>query len=287
MTLTEVDYRAPGAGPEFDRSLRRTGFAVLRNPPIDPTLVPTIYHEWLAFLDSDAKLAYAMDSGRVDGYLAPPPPGPINRDRKELFHIYRDGRYPAEVSPAGMRYFRQAHELARTLLGWLDLHGDPQVTRRFPMPTAGMIDGSEATVLRVQRYLPQPAGTPGGVPRALAHTDINLVTLLPTPSRPGLQILVDDEWTDVCAEPGSLVVQVGEMLEAVSGGAYPAALHQVMPEPSGAGDSRISMPLFVHPADHVRILPDRTAGQFRHDRLAELRAQNWVAVAGGSAATAA
>lgn len=284
MFLEEVDFRAEDAGSRFNRSLQGSGFAVLHNHPIDRELTATIYREWSAFFDTDAKLKYEMDHDRVDGYLPPPPAVGTVRDRKELFHVYPGGRYPTEVSDAALQYFREARRLAGVLLHWIDSCADPDVTARFPVPAARMAENSEATVLRVQRYLPRPAGSPADAPWALAHTDINLLTILPTPSGPGLQVLADDTWTDVRAEPGSLVINAGEMLETVSEGAYPAALHRVVADPERADESRMSMPLFVHPADDVRVRPDQTAAQFRFSRLTELRAQNWAVVVGGASA---
>jgi hypothetical protein len=65
MTAQTTDYAASDAAEAFEDSLRSSGMAVLRNPPIDHGLVATIYQEWNDFFDSDAKVGYlAHDRSR-------------------------------------------------------------------------------------------------------------------------------------------------------------------------------------------------------------------------------
>ena len=45
------------------------------------------------------------------------------------------------------------------------------------------------------------------------HTDYGMLTLLLTDGTPGLQILQGEAWVDVEAVPGSLIVNLGDMLE--------------------------------------------------------------------------
>jgi len=57
MKVEVVDFRSPDAPKAFTRSLRHTGFAVLVNHPLPQSLVQQIYDEWLAFFESDARVA--------------------------------------------------------------------------------------------------------------------------------------------------------------------------------------------------------------------------------------
>ena len=75
MALRAVDYAVSDAGQAFERSLRETGVAILRHPPIDPGLITAIYREWHEFFQNDAKLDYLADGDRIDGYFPPLPPG--------------------------------------------------------------------------------------------------------------------------------------------------------------------------------------------------------------------
>jgi isopenicillin N synthase-like dioxygenase len=188
------------------------------------------------------------------------------------------------VSAAGRDYATAARTLAEELLGWLDQRARTDVVSWFPRPLADLVNGAEATVLRIQRYLPSPEASPG-VPRGLPHTDINMLTLLSAPSGPGLQASLGGRWVDVPADPGSLIVQAGEMLQAVSSGVYPAVLHRVAGGSRAVGigaASRMSMPLFVHAVDSAIVSAGCAAAEFRERRLAELRDRGWEAVPGGS-----
>ena len=73
-------------------------------------------------------------------------------------------------------------------------------------------------------------------------------------------------------DPGSLAVNAGEMLDLASRGYYPATTHRVVnPTGAGARRPRMSLPLFLHPADDVVLAEGRTAVEFLMQRIAELR----------------
>ena len=71
MHLPVVDFQSPTAPQDFCKSLHETGFGVLRNHPLNQSLVEGIYAEWLAFFKTDAKNQYAQDPVRMDGYFSP------------------------------------------------------------------------------------------------------------------------------------------------------------------------------------------------------------------------
>jgi isopenicillin N synthase-like dioxygenase len=75
----------------------------------------------------------------------------------------------------------------------------------------------------------------------------------------------------VPCDPGSVAVNGGEMLDLASGGYYPATTHRVV-NPTGdeARRPRMSLPLFLQPADEVVLAHGRTAGEFLKQRIAEL-----------------
>ena len=277
MHLPIVDYRSPTAAQDFCRSLHETGFGVLRNHPLDQTLVEGIYAEWLGFFKSDAKNKYAHDPVKFDGYFSPSisetAKNNTQRDLKEFFHIYPWGRYPAEVSDAAQRYYAQGNDLAVTLLKWVEAHSPAEVKARYSMPLPDMLEGSDHTLLRVLHYPPLLGQEEPGAVRAAAHGDINLLTILPAATEPGLQVLgKDDAWHDVPCDFGLLIVNIGDMLEEASGHYYASTVHRVL-NPTGEArlKSRISLPLFLHPRRDV-VLSDRyTVGSYFDERMQELR----------------
>ncbi|MDP4301881.1 2OG-Fe(II) oxygenase family protein [Leptothrix discophora] len=280
-TLAIVDHRAADAPERFCASLRETGFAALVHTPVEPALVQQVCDEWLAFFDSPAKAAYAHDPQRQDGWFAPEvsetAKGHSRKDLKEFFHLYPWGRYPAEVSDAARRYARQAEALAASLLGWVERHSPAEVRAGYSEPLPGMIDGSDQTLLRVLRYPPLRGDEPADALRAAPHEDINLLTVLPATSEPGLEVLGrDGRWITVpCAadapQGGLIVINTGDMLQEASGGHFPSTTHRVAnPTGEAARRSRVSLPLFLHPRPEVRLSARHTAGSYLLERLREL-----------------
>jgi isopenicillin N synthase-like dioxygenase len=277
MYLPVVDFRSPTAPQDFCKSLHETGFGVLRNHPLEQSLVESIYAEWLAFFQTEAKHHYAHDPATHDGYFSPSvsetAKNHTQRDLKEFFHIYPWGRYPAEVSDAAKRYYQHGSQLAATLLNWVEANSPSEVKAGYSVPLPSMLDGSDHTLLRVLHYPPLIGDEPEGAVRAAAHGDINLLTILPAATEPGLQVLGKDQaWHDVPCDFGLLIVNIGDMLEEASGGYYPSTVHRVL---NPVGDARfkprISLPLFLHPRRDVVLSERYTVGSYFDERMEELR----------------
>ncbi len=280
MDVAVVDFEASNAPEVFTNSLRATGFAVLVNHPLPWSLVERIYREWADLFDSPAIHQYLMDSGGNVGWFPPDrsetAKGSQIRDLKEFFHVYDWSIYPAEVSEAALEYRGIATDLARTLLGWVEDNTPRDVQQHFSMPLSQMLDGSRRTLLRVLRYPPLEGEVSDGAVRAAAHEDINLLTVLPASDQPGLELLdTNGTWHAVPCDPGSLAVNGGEMLDLASGGWYHATTHRVVnPIGEAASKPRMSLPLFLHPADDVVLAEGRTAYEFLQQRIAELRSRD-------------
>ena len=279
MDVAVVDYAAPDAPAQFAESLRETGFAVLVNHPLPWSLVEQIYREWAALFDSPAVEKYLMDAAGQTGWFPPDrsetAKGNTVRDLKEFFHVYDWSVYPEEVSDAALQYRAIATDVALTLLDWVEANTPRDVADRFSMPLSQMMQGSTRSLLRVLRYPPLAGDLPPGAVRAAAHEDINLLTVLPASDEAGLELLgTNGEWYPVPCDPGSLAVNGGEMLDLASGGYYPATTHRVVnPTGEAALRPRMSLPMFLHPADDVVLAQGRTAYEFLQQRIAELRSQ--------------
>lgn len=277
MHLPVVDFTSPTAPQEFCKSLHETGFGVLKNHPLSQDLVESIYAEWLGFFKSEAKHRYAHDPVKHDGYFSPSvsetAKNNTKKDLKEFFHIYPWGRYPAEVSDNAQRYYAQGAALAATLLGWVEDNSPPEVKARYSMPLPQMIEGSDHTLLRVLHYPPLQGDEDPGAVRAAAHEDINLLTILPAATEPGLQVKgKDNAWHDVPCDFGYLIVNIGDMLQEASGHYYPSTSHRVLnPKGEGAKKSRISLPLFLHPRREVVLSERYTVEKYFNERMEELR----------------
>ncbi|MEZ5183333.1 MAG: 2-oxoglutarate and iron-dependent oxygenase domain-containing protein [Acidimicrobiales bacterium] len=118
------------------------------------------------------------------------------------------------------------------------------------------LTGDPTVLFRIFRY---PAGDDGwGVGE---HTDYGLVTILAHDGTPGLEVRAPDgSWVAVPTVPGAFVVNLGDMLERMTAGAYRSTPHRV--RPATAGRDRLSFPFFFDPAwgAEVRPVPGLGAG---------------------------
>jgi isopenicillin N synthase-like dioxygenase len=76
-----------------------------------------------------------------------------------------------------------------------------------------------------------------------AHKDSGLLSLLLQDDQGGLQVETAQGWVEVAPRPGTLVVNIGEILELASDGYLRATLHRVVTPP--AGRERISAAFFL------------------------------------------
>jgi isopenicillin N synthase-like dioxygenase len=275
VNVDTIDYGRPDAPHRFGQSLRETGFAVLVRHPLPTDLVRRVQEEWLAWFRSGAKLGYLPEPGGQDGYHpqtgSETAVGATVADVKEFYRWYPWGRQPEGLSEAAAELYRAAADLGATLLGWLGDQTPPEVASRLSMPLPQMVSGSRRTLLRILHYPPLTGSEPPGAMRAAAHEDINLLTVLPAATRPGLQLLdTAGTWHDVPCDPASVVINSGDMLALASGGHYPSTTHRVLlPEGEEARRPRVATPLFLHAADDVE-LGGRTAFDFLRDRLQQI-----------------
>ncbi|PTC05285.1 2OG-Fe(II) oxygenase [Vibrio mediterranei] len=276
MKLETVDYLAPDAAEQFVRSLRETGFGVLKNHPIPQELVESIYQNWHAFFSTERKNEFHFNVETQDGYFPPSvsevAKGHSVKDIKEYFHVYPWGQIPEELKEQILDYYRRANEFAAELLGWVEEYAPKEVSDKFSIELSEMIKNSEKTLLRVLHYPPMTGKEEPGAIRAAAHEDINLLTVLPAANEPGLQVMTkDDEWLGVPCDFGNLIINIGDMLQEASGGYFPSTTHRVI-NPTGEKQekSRISLPLFLHPNPEVVLSDKYTADSYLMERLREL-----------------
>lgn len=276
MKVQVVDYLDKNAPKLFTESLRETGFGVLINHPIKQEMVESIYKNWYEFFCSDEKEQLAFDPKTQDGYFAPEisetAKGHSKKDIKEYYHIYPWGRIPKALEEEIMNYYRLASDLAAELLDWVEQYSPADVAKLYHEPLSNMIKDTPNTLLRVLHYPPLTGDEEPGAIRAAAHEDINLLTILPAANEPGLQVQQKDgQWADVPCDFGSLVINIGDMLQECSGGFYPSTSHRVInPTGKASSKSRISLPLFLHPRDEVVLSERHTQKSYLQERLREL-----------------
>ncbi|GLX79142.1 oxidoreductase [Thalassotalea insulae] len=276
MQVQVVDYTAADAPQRFVESLKSTGFGVLKNHPIQQSLVESIYQHWYEFFSQGNPQDFAFDPEKQDGYFAPEisetAKGHQQKDLKEYYHIYPWGRIPESLKEEILTYYHNTSALATELLDWVEKHSPADVAAKYSEPLSNMIKDTPNTLLRVLHYPPLTGEEEPGALRAAAHEDINLLTILPAANEPGLQVQVQDgQWLDIPANFGHLIINIGDMLQEASGGYFPSTSHRVVnPTGENATKSRISLPLFLHPRDEVVLSERHTQKSYLLERLKEL-----------------
>ena len=96
------------------------------------------------------------------------------------------------------------------------------------------------------------------------HSDYGLLTLLAQDRHGGLQVKTprregEARWIDAPPLPGTLVCNIGDMLDRLTGGWFRSTPHRVR---NISGESRLSFPLFFDPdmAAEIEPLPSRPGG---------------------------
>lgn len=275
MDVLRVSYGSAEAGERLTASLRQTGFAVLTDHPIPPELVREAYAEWERFFASSAKRDYTFEPEAQDGYFpyrSENAKGRTQKDLKEFFHVYPDTRLPEGVSDRTCTLYDSLSALGGELLALIEAHTPDETRTRLSMPLRKMIEGSPRTLLRVLNYPPLTDDEEEGAIRAAAHEDINLITLLVAATESGLQVCdARGVWHDVPSDPGSVVINAGDMLQMATDGFYRSTSHRVVnPVGEGATRSRLSLPLFLQPWPEVRLSDTHTAGSYLEERLREI-----------------
>ena len=298
LTLPKAEFAAA-----IGDSFKTFGFALVKDFEIDHGLIDRAWQlsaEFFALPDAEKRSYHDPAIGGARGYT---PFGveiakdAQHHDLKEFWHVGRDlppGSPLADASmppnvwpvrPEGFQavfteLYRQFDATGATILSAIALYLGLD-ERWFDK---GIDDGN--SVMRLLHY-PPLKGVEGEAIRAGAHGDINLITLLLGAEEAGLELLYQGkEWISAAPPEGTIVINVGDMLERLTNHVLPSTIHRVRnPDASRAAFSRYSMPYFLHLRSDFPIEtlpqcvsaenPDRypvsiTADQFLQQRLREI-----------------
>lgn len=290
-----------GFSQELGGSFARYGFAVIADHDLPQARIDAAIATTKAFfaLPEAVKRSYVAGVGGQRGYT----PFGIETaknaehfDLKEFWHMGRDlaaGHpfrefMPDNVWPAEVPEF---HTEIAWLFNTLDALGRQvleaiavylQLDRQF---FAATVDHGNS-ILRLLHYPPVPKDGPNI--RAGAHEDINVITLLLGAEEAGLEVLDrDGQWLAINPPSGSVVCNIGDMLQRLTNHVLPSTTHRVVnPAPERRGFARYSTPFFLHfnPDYEITTLPgcvnaahpDRgmapiTADAFLKERLREIK----------------
>jgi len=289
-----------GFSRDLGGSFARYGFAVISDHGLPQDRIDRAIAAAKAFfaLPEDVKKQYVGVGGQR-GYTpfgVETAKDAQHFDLKEFWHMGRDlpaghpyrASMPDNVWPAEVPEF---HAEIAWLFETLDALGRKvleaiatylRLDRRFFDAT---VDQGNS-ILRLLHYPPAPKDGPNI--RAGAHEDINVITLLLGAEEAGLEVLDrDGRWLPINPPPGSVVCNIGDMLQRLTNRVLPSTTHRVVnPAPERRGFARYSTPFFLHFNPDYEIvtlpgcvdeahpdqgLPPITADAFLLERLREIK----------------
>ena len=290
MHRREVAARSAVAA-QIEAACRSTGFFYVRGHGVTDDIIGRLDVASRRFfaLPDEAKQAIAMKHGGrawrgwfpLEGELTSGVP-----DRKEgLYYgvelpaqhprvqagwpLHGANLWPKEVPqlrPAVEAYMRAttraAHALMEGIALALGLDAD-YFSRTYT---------ADPTVLfRIFRYPPQPSvdDRQWGVGE---HTDYGLLTLLAQDDHGGLQVRTPGGWIDAPPLAGTLVCNIGDMLDRLTAGWFKSTPHRVR---NTSGHERLSFPLFFDPDFAARIEPLPRHAAIDKRGIDEERAERW------------
>ncbi|MCU9839496.1 isopenicillin N synthase family oxygenase [Ruegeria sp. WL0004] len=275
--FTEIPVIRLGQRPDaeiaadFRTAYGTTGFGYITEHGIDPDLIAALFDASRRFhaLPMERKMAVAVDRSHR-GYIPINTSTDVNStlatvtkpNQSASFMMMREDKVarPEEYLSGpnrwpeleGFREVLEAYAGAMTALGnrlmKIALQAaevtDISVMRAFDTPTIW---------LRLLHYPPQPAASPEDLYGSAPHTDFGCLTLLVQDDVGGLQVKTPaGNWVDVPRLPGSIVVNVGDMLHRMSNGRLLSTPHRVI---NRSGRERYSCPFFYDPHVNTVIEP--------------------------------
>lgn len=262
-TLDFAAVDTPGFARAIGAAYERYGFVVIRGHGIPAGLTADFlacFEAFFALPEATKRRYHVPGTGGARGYTPfgiETAKGAAHHDLKEFWHVgrelpagHRSGRYmPPNLwvdevpgfKTLSLAMFAAFDAMGRALLR--AIARSLQLADDWFEPTVD--EGN--SVLRVIHYPPMPPTQTESV-RAGAHEDINVITLLMGAEEPGLQVLSrQGRWLEVNPEPGSLVVNVGDMLQRLTNDVLRSTTHRVVNPPrERASFARFSMPYFLH-----------------------------------------
>jgi isopenicillin N synthase-like dioxygenase len=260
-----VDLRLPAADTAraIDAACRSVGFFSIVGHGVDPALAERVDAAARAFFarpeEQKAEIAMARGGRAWRGWF------PLGGELTSGVPDGKEGLYfGAELGPDHPRvaagtplhganlFPTEPPDLGPAVLAWLDamtalghrlaelvgvaLGLDPRWFERH-------LTADPTVLFRIFRYPPAPPGDGGwGVAE---HTDYGLLTILRQDDRGGLEVRTTAGWEAVPPLDGAFVVNLGDMLERMTDGAYRSTPHRVR---NASGADRVSLAFFFDPS---------------------------------------
>jgi isopenicillin N synthase-like dioxygenase len=273
FTLWKKDPKA--FADRIGESFRETGFAVIKDHPIDQGVIDRGIEsgkKFFALPEATKRTYFIPGGGGQRGYTpfaTEVAKGAKAKDLKEFWHVARElpkGHKFASIMGENLYVsevpgWKDATNAMFSALDRFGLEILSAIAMHLKLPTRFFDNTVQEgnSILRLLHYPPQTEPPPEGSVRAGAHEDINVITLLLGAEEGGLEVLHrNGQWIPVNPPAGSLVVNVGDMLQRLTNHVLPSTTHRVVnPKPERSRFPRYSTPFFLHfnPDYEISTLP--------------------------------
>jgi len=262
VSMPCIDFKHARSDADYITGVReacvQTGFFILENALEQTSAINRTFeqiHRFFSLPDDDArKQAVCVDN--IEGahgwkpIFGEPAYQPGTIAHVESFECGRDGAsawpdlidFETDISDCWDRL----SGIGDTVLEWL--------ARASGMEQRFLREQCATRELSTMRLLHYPANNAPPLEQNVgiaAHTDFECVTLI-LQTEPGLELRTrSGEWIDAPAEPGQIVVLLGDMLERWTNGIFQATGHRVR----NTETQRMSIVLFIAVNDGVEVKP--------------------------------
>jgi isopenicillin N synthase-like dioxygenase len=255
---------------ELDQRLKEFGFMVFKNYGVSLKTLWDTYGAAKRFFANpmSVKQKYLGPTAGLNGYftfLSEKAVKSEHPDLKEFWHVLRQTdpddlrvTYPPNRWPSENPDFQTLCEELYRQMDRCAIHIMELFDRKFGRPQGYFQDlcKNGCSTLRLIHYPPIAEAPKEGQMRAGLHTGIQLIGLQPPATHPGLEFLLPSgEWIRLSEEfDDYMSVNIGDMLEAMSGFTLKATPHRVVnPRGQEANEDRYAIVYFYHAHPLVEI----------------------------------
>jgi len=257
---------------ELDAAFSSVGFVYLKNHGISQDVIRKCFATSAEFfaLPIEEKRKFTRDTAKSlkSGYVPAGQEILENKSSHEIREAYditsMDAGFNCKEHPEFWKSIHQilpelsklSQRLLRCLALALGLEEDYFIQRHKFMCTS---TNNNPTTFRTLFYpslsadeIQQP-----GVQRCGEHSDYGTITLLFQDDMGGLEVLSDGQWIPATPIPGTVLVNLGDLMQFWTADRYKATVHRVRvpEEETRRRCSRQSLAFFVHPDNEVMVTP--------------------------------
>jgi isopenicillin N synthase-like dioxygenase len=241
---------------EFGNALRDVGFVAVYAPELAAKIKQALEITEQYFGQSEEDLMKDWHNNKGQSGYSPKgletAAGAKKPDNKKTFFVTENmpswPNYPQNFKPFMQDYLQSLGKLSNQLMRYLLTYlGEEELAN------SNVIEKGDRRVRLAMYPIPQPGDAVG----AAAHFDLNSLTVLPKPSRPGLQLLTKEgEWLPVVVPDEYVIINLGDIMNKLTAGYIKGTLHQVVLENDPNNQKpRFATILFASLPDDFKLTP--------------------------------